>query len=179
MENKILINFQIRRHDDFPHQICLECMQRVRSAYQLKKQFERSHRKLLTYLESINKITVDIKPDRPNHKSIQTEDITFYPCEKCDDMFMNLQDLRVLLFIFLSQPLSRSLVTKHDSYRDIVKEHIKEQQTTVDSVPKSSIASEILKTILPCIIQIKSILFLMNVLFALESLLARNKYIST
>ncbi|XP_055842587.1 zinc finger protein 91-like [Episyrphus balteatus] len=92
--NKEVSEPTIRRYDDFPHQVCLECMQRVRSAYELKKQFERSHRKLLTYLESINKITVDIKPDRQNDKSIQTEDTTLYPCEKCDDMFMNLQDLR-------------------------------------------------------------------------------------
>lgn len=86
--------FTIRRYDDFPHQICFECMKKVRQAYELKLQFERSHRKLLTYLESINKVTIDTKPDRPNEKGVQTEETTFFPCEKCDDKFLNAQSLR-------------------------------------------------------------------------------------
>ncbi|XP_055910627.1 zinc finger protein 91-like [Eupeodes corollae] len=86
--------YAIRRHDDFPHQICSECMQKVRSAYELKTLFERSHRKLLTYLESNNKIVDDNSGDVQNNKGVQTDDSTLFPCEKCDAKFISYQSLR-------------------------------------------------------------------------------------
>lgn len=88
--------YKVQRHDEFPHLICYECIERVENAYAFKKDFEQSHRKLVTYLDSINKYQVvhDIKSISTDEKSTQTIDSSLYPCEKCDQKFTKYERLR-------------------------------------------------------------------------------------
>lgn len=83
------INFQVYEDDEFPHQICSKCVQDVRIAYLFKVQCQVSYNTLKDYLPNTNK-----SDKSRTEKSIQTEEITFYPCEQCDLKFMNDKDIR-------------------------------------------------------------------------------------
>ncbi|XP_037824059.1 zinc finger protein 271-like isoform X2 [Lucilia sericata] len=90
-----LIIYKIQHFNELPHLICSECVNLVVSAYKLKEKCEKSERTLLALLDNPLKGICLNKNTQEKGTQTQIEEKLLYPCQYCDEKFINLDGLEL------------------------------------------------------------------------------------